>query len=151
MRFTPSSKSLLLVLMVALAFSCSKDTAPESLLDLNGPAPEFRDLIAAGAEEVPDSDLLYCWYEVFECHRHRLSTYNVSVGMYMSFPCEQPCPDTLERTIYQYAPSKDIWLMDHAKMVSLDDSCWEYAADGDLNALWSDSLGRWVIPSMPWQ
>ncbi len=115
MRFTPSSKSLSLVLIVALAFSCSKDTAPESLLDLNGPAPEFRDLIAAGAEEVPDSDLLYCWYEVFECHHHRLSTYNVSVGMYMSFPCEQPCPDTIERTIYQYAPTKDIWLMDHGQ------------------------------------
>ena len=151
MRFTPSSKSLLLVLMVALAFSCSKDTAPDSLLEVSGPAPEFRDLIAAGAEEVPDSDLLYCWYEVFECHTHRLSTYSVGVGMYMSFPCEQPCPDTIERTIYQYAPTKDIWLMDHAKMVSLDDSCWEYAAQEDLNALWSDSLGRWVIPSMPWQ
>ena len=151
MRFTPFSKLLSLSLLVALAFSCSKDIAPDSLLGANDPAPEFRDLIAAGAVDVPASDSLYCLYEVFECHRHRLSTYGVVVGMYMSFPCEQPCPDTLERTIYQYAPSKDIWLFDHAKMVSLGDSCSEYAAHEDLNVLWSDSAGRWVIPSMPWQ
>ena len=54
--------------MVTLAFSCSKDTAPDSLLEVSDPVPEFRDLIAAGAENVPNSDLLYCWYEVFECH-----------------------------------------------------------------------------------
>ena len=151
MRFTPSLKPFSWIFLLVLASSCSKDITSDSLLGADDPVPEFRDLIAAGAEDVPASDSLYCWYEVFETDTiRRLSTCNVGVGMYLSFPCEQPCPDTLERWIYQYATSKGFWLMDHAKMVSLDDSCWEYSA-GDMNAVWSEDIERWVIPSMPWQ
>ena len=151
MRFTPSLKPFSWIFLVVLASSCSKDITPDSLLGADDPVPEFRDLIAAGAEDVPASDSLFCWYEIFDCWpHHRLSPYNVAVGMYASFPCQQPCTDTIEHTIYQYAPSKGIWLWDHAKMVAMDDSCWAHAAV-DLNAVWSDSEGKWVIPSMPWQ
>ncbi len=97
------------------------------------------------AEGEPSSDSRYCWYEIFEMDpMHTFSTENMAVGMYMSFPCEQPCADTIEHTIYRYEKSGNRWLWDSAKMVSMDDSCWEYSAV-DMNASWNSRKGAWVI------
>jgi len=141
---------LSLVLLVILASSCSKDINTDSFSGEDDFLPQNRDLMTIQPEDVPSSDTLYCLYEVFETLPHHLfSTYGVATGMYITFPCEEPCTDTIEHTIYQHEPSNSRWLWDSAKMVALDDSCTQH--EMLLNAVWNDRLDRWVIASMPWQ
>lgn len=143
-------KPLSLVLLVVLASSCSKDMNTDSFLGEDDYTPQNRDLMTIQPEDVPSSDTLFCLYEVFETlPHHNYSTYGVGTGMYITFPCEQPCTDTIEHYIYQHEPSNSRWLWDKAKMVALDDSCTQH--ESLLNAVWNDRIKQWVIASMPWQ